>query len=481
MLPYLTEQENEELNLLLTPENWCPQAGPQESAYNSEADIIGYGGAAGGGKTDLGLGFAINKHHRSVIFRRTYPLLDGIESRGKELIGTEGFNGSLHRWDRPDGGSIRLASMQYDDDKKNFQGRPFDLYVFDETTEFTETQFRFVIGWNRTTKPGQKCRVLMTFNPPMDEAGEWVTRYFAPWLDNTHKNPAKDGEIRWYIYDESQGDVEVPDSMPVIRDGGATLIPKSRTFFHAELKDNPILQATGYQSQIDAMPEPIRSILKGNFGAYKQLDPFQVIRADWVKKAQERYLKSEQPQAITAMGVDVARGGEDKTVIAILRQDRFDELKKFPGKSTPDGKTAALLVEGEIPKDASPKIGVDVIGVGASVYDHLIADKPMTEAINFGAGSDGLDKSGKYKFANIRAEAYWKFREALDPDYGSTMALPPDKELLGDLCAPKWEVRAGKIYIESKKEIIERLGRSPDCADAVVLAWFTASHVLQIF
>ena len=467
---------------LRSNQNWHPQDGPQSAAYNSDADIIGYGGAAGGGKTDLGLGLAFNKHYRSVIFRRTYPLLEGIEARGKEIFGNDKYNGSLHRWLWDDGKSIRLASLQYEDDKKNFQGRPFDLYVFDEATEFLESQVRFVIGWNRSAKENQKCQVLLPFNPPMDEAGEWITKFFAAWLDNTHSNPAQDGELRWYARIDDE-DIEMPDNKP-IEHNGEWITPRSRTFFHAKLSDNPILERTGYQSTIDAMPEPIRSILKGKFGAYKLVDPFQLIRPDWVKAANERWNKSKPSEVITAIGADIARGGIDKMVIASLRQDRFDELKKYPGVSVPDGKTAALLIEEALPKDngvSLPAIGVDVIGIGASAYDHLIVDKPFVQGINFGAGSDETDKSGKYKFANVRAEAYWKFREALDPDYNSTMALPIDSELLGDLCAPKWEVRTGRLYIESKDEIKKRLGRSTDCADAIVLAWYASHHPIQIF
>jgi hypothetical protein len=211
----------------------------------------------------------------------------------------------------------------------------------------------------------------------------------------------------------------------------------------------------------------------------------------WVRAAQERWSKTEQPEVMTSVGVDVARGGTDKTVIAIQRQDRFDELLKYPGASTPDGKTVALLVEQCLPqleksneiteKFIMPAIGVDVIGVGSSAYDHLVSDKPFVTGINFGAGSDSTDRTGKYKFANIRAEAYWKFREALDPDYNGTIALPPDRELLGDLCAPKWEVRTGRLYIESKDEIKKRLGRSTGCSDAVVLAWYAANNSIQIF
>lgn len=450
---------------------WQPQPGPQAAAYESEADIIGYGGAAGGGKTDLLLGFAGNKHYRSIIFRRVFPLLEGIESRSREIYNHDAesrlkdrYNESLHRWELSDGRTIRFAAMQYEDDKKNFQGRPFDFYGFDEVTEFTESQVRFVIGWNRTTREGQKCRVVMTFNPPMDEAGEWVTRYFAPWLDETHARPAKDGELRWYAMIDGE-EQERLDSKPFDHNG-ETITPKSRTFFHAKLSDNPILEATGYAATIDAMPEPIRTLLKGKFGAYKIVDPFQVIPAGWVRAAQERWNNSEPSEVIRAVGVDVARGGADKTVIAILRQERFDELKKYPGITTPDGQTVAVLVKQAL-GNQKPSINVDVIGIGASAYDAM----PGSYGINFGAKSEATDKSQKFKFANKRAECYWLFREALDPDYDATLALPPDKELLGDLCSARWSIKSGKIYIESKEEIIKRLGRSPDCADAVVLAW----------
>lgn len=462
------------------PPQWKPQPGPQTAAYESDADVIGYGGAAGGGKTDLLLGFAGTKHYRSIIFRRVFPLLEGIEARSREIYNAgsdsrqkDRYNESLHRWELSDGRTVRFAAMQYEDDKKNFQGRPHDFYGFDEATEFTESQFRFVTGWNRSTRKGQKCRVMLTFNPPMDEAGEWVTRYFAPWLDDTHSNPAKDGELRYFAMVDGQ-EVERPDSLP-FEHNGEMIKPKSRTFFHAQLSDNPILEATGYAATIDAMPEPIRTLLKGKFGAYKVLDPFQVIRAEWVRAAQARWNETEATEVIKAMGVDVARGGGDKTVIATLRLDRFDELKKYPGISTPDGDTVALLVSENV-KEQKPLIAVDVIGVGASAFDAIRKSYESTNGVNFGSGSDATDKSGKFKFANLRAEAYWRFREALDPEYNPSMALPMDKELLGDLCAPKWSIRTGKIYIESKDEIIKRLGRSPDCADAVVLAWWIVSN-----
>ena len=58
-----------------------PQDGPQRQAYESEADIIFYGGAAGGGKTDLLLGLTLTSQQHSIIFRREAVQLVGIEER----------------------------------------------------------------------------------------------------------------------------------------------------------------------------------------------------------------------------------------------------------------------------------------------------------------------------------------------------------------------------------------------------------------
>ena len=55
----------------------------------------------------------------------------------------------------------------------------------------------------------------------------------------------------------------------------------------------------------------------------------------------------------------------------------------------------------------------------------------------------------------------WKFREALDPNSGLDIALPPDPELMADLAAPTWELTTRGIQIELKEKIIKRLGRSP--------------------
>ena len=74
---YLTPDEREELAMLVAADvdaaPWRPLPGPQTLAYESTADVIGFGGAAGGGKTDLAVGMALTQHHRAQMFRREGP------------------------------------------------------------------------------------------------------------------------------------------------------------------------------------------------------------------------------------------------------------------------------------------------------------------------------------------------------------------------------------------------------------------------
>jgi hypothetical protein len=458
---------------------WQPQAGPQAVAYASRADIIGYGGAAGGGKSDLLLGKAGTQHRRSIIFRRVFPSLRGMIERSREIFNADNdihskdsFNESLHVWRLADGRMLEFGAVQHEQDRKKYQGQPHDFIGIDEATEFPEGFVRFLLGWLRTTYPGQVCQAMLTFNPPLDDAGAWVVRFFAPWLDEDHPNPAKDGELRWYAMVKGK-EIECASGEAFDVEGDI-IQPMSRTFFHASLRDNPALASTGYGATIDAMPEPLRSLLKGNFHAARMVDPWQTIPVAWVKLAQKRWT-DERPKGAYCVGADPARGGGDKMAIARLHGAWFAPVETWPGAAVPDGPSAAALLAGDI--SAGANIGVDVIGIGASVYDSLKDNNAVVQPINFGAGAQNLsDRSGRLKFRNVRAAAYWKLREALDPDHGEDVALPPDSELLIDLTAPRYELKPSGIQLEDKDDIKERIGRSPDKGDAVVLAWWTALY-----
>lgn len=470
LLPYCTPAERAEINRILTLDKalWRPLPGPQSMAYYSQADIIGYGGAAGGGKTDLACGKALTQHRRVMILRREATQLTGIIDRFTELLkGRDGYNGADRIWRLGDR-QIEFGSTPNAGDETKYQGRPHDLLVFDEAANFLESQVRFLLGWLRTTIVGQKCQALMTFNPPTTVEGRWIVQFFAPWLDTKHPNPAQPGELRWFATLDGE-DVEVISGEPFTHKG-ETITPLSRTFIPSRVSDNPYLTGTGYMATLQALPEPLRSqMLYGDFHAGMQDDPWQVIPTAWVEAAMARWKKPDVLRPMASLGIDVARGGQDHTIIARRHEGMwFDEPLVYPGTQTPDGPTVAGLVIAAA-RDGAPE-HIDVIGVGASPYDFLRKARQHVLGVNVAEKSLATDRSGRLTFSNLRSELWWKMREALDPIANNGIALPPDKQLLLDLCTPKWELRGPVVYVQSREEIIKTIGRSPDYASAYILA-----------
>ncbi|MBZ9753193.1 hypothetical protein K7W42_20360 [Deinococcus sp. HMF7604] len=503
-LSALTPNELRLVDMLSDPNCiWAPQPGPQLEAYFSEADVLFYGGAAGGGKTDLALGLALTAHQRAVIFRRVYPELKGIIERLKALTHKMGkYNASEHVWRGAVGRKrrvIELESIQHEDDKKNQQGRDRDLHIFDEVPNFSESQVRFVIGWNRTADPGQRTRVVLTGNPPTDPEGEWVIKMFAPWLVAEYRvtltdpltedvvlgedgqpvefGPAAHGELRWFVVDAQGKDQAVKDGTPCFvkgvvnqKTGDLELVtPKSRSFIPARVTDNEFYMRTGYMATLQALPEPLRSqMLEGKFDLKADDHPWQVIPTAWVEQAQARWTEQRPNVPQSALGVDVARGGKDRTVIQPRYGTWFAPPLIYPGAVTRDGRSVAALVVNA--REDQAHIFIDATGVGTSAYDSLNAlEVPVTPVINSNP-TDERDMSGALTFANLRALSYWRMREALDPEKGEGLALPPDPTLKADLCAARWKLGVRGIQVELKEDIIKRIGRSPDVGDAVVMA-----------
>jgi hypothetical protein len=198
-------------------------------------------------------------------------------------------------------------------------------------------------------------------------------------------------------------------------------------------------------------------------------DAQQVIPTAWVDAAMARWRPRADRGEMMSMGVDVARGGRDSTVIATRHVGMwFDEPKVYPGTATPDGPTVAGLVVAQR-RDSAP-IHIDVIGVGSSPYDTLKGMALDVHGVNVAEKALGMDQSGRLTFFNQRSELVWLMREALDPANDTGIALPPDKRLRADLCAFTWEVRGTAIFVHSREQIISRIGRSPDWASAFVLA-----------
>lgn len=351
---------------------------------------------------------------------------------------------------------------------------------FDEITHFTEQSFRFVTGWNRSDIPGQRSRVIAAGNPPTNAEGYWVLQFWAPWLLPTYPRPAKDGELRWFaqLKDKNTGrfvDMEVdgPNEIPVPGEL-YPVKPRSRTFIRAFLTDNPVYMASGYMSVLQAMPEPLRSqMLHGDFLVGHEDHPRQVIPTEWVLAAQARWRSKDQldpRQRLDCVGVDTARGGRDNMVITLRYGTWFDEQLTFPGTETPDGFAAMTLIAGIIPVGERPMVNIDVIGIGSSVFDLAKASGLRAFAMDARQTSYARDSSGALGFARKKSEWWWKLREALDPMIGDDLAIPPDRQLLADLTAPRFVYKTNGVFVEDKDDLMSRIGRSPDHGDSLVLA-----------
>jgi hypothetical protein len=455
---------------------WIPQEGPQQEAFLSRADVVLYGGAAGGGKTDLAIGLALLAHQETLFIRREAKQLGAVLDRVGQLVdpGRKGWSGQDGRWLLPPWDGVRrqmvIGSTPALGDENKYQGRPRDLLVIDEAANMLEAQVRFLMGWVRSTSPGQRCRTLLCTNPPTSEDGYWLTEMFAAWLDRNHPNPAAPGELRWYAMVDGK-EIEVANGDKFTH-AGEEVIPQSRTFIPAKLDDNAYLRDTGYRATLQALPEPLRSqMLYGDFTAGRTDDEYQVIPSAWVQEAMDRWQEREfVAERIQITGCDPSRGGKDETIVAYRERNYFHPLRVWPGYEMPDGNAVASKVIEEVGASRCP-IHVDVIGIGAAVVDALEMVLPRRVVpVNASSKTEAKDWAGVLTFANKRAELWWNMRDLLNPANGQQIALPPDSKLRSELCSPRYLLRPNGIQVESKQEIKKRLGRSTDRADAVILA-----------
>ena len=490
----LNDQEKEELKEQLKDAPLAgPQPGPQAKAFECDADVLGYGGAAGGGKSALCILKAIHKHQRTVIFRKDAKQMSGMVDNMSEFLGHDlGLNRTRGTWYLPDkqGHLIEWGGIGDPGSEMNWRGREHDLLVVDEATEVNKDKIMYLRAWLRSAS-GHKCQTLFTFNPPggpddpSGGAGRWVKYYFGPWLDkNNPTYPAKSGEIRWFVTGSDGVDREVEDGEPreiVIRGEKEIIKPQSRTFIFATLKDNKYLGEAYFQS-LATLPEPHRSKLMFGIFDDEVLDhPSQVLPSKWVDDAMQRYreqytggtLQFERAKQMSAMGVDVARGGRDKTVIARRHGWFWDELIKIPGKGTPDGESVAS----ECIKYARDgcAICIDAGGVGASPYDILSQGYVEVFGVR-GQETQALPDLGfNEKCVNMRSALWWTMRKILDPANKLEPILPDDNDLRAELTAPQFSESMTKFVVEKREEVKKRVGHSTDMADAVIYSLYNAN------
>lgn len=153
----------------------------QVKAHQNTADELPYGGAAGGGKSHM-LIFELVKTCllvpgcQVVAFRRTFPDLERsliLKLRPILPKWLAKYNGSKHAWEFKNGSRLEMAYLQKETDIYNYQGSEYILIVFDELTQFTEKQYKYLLSRLRAggtvlqkmNQLGIKTRVIATANP----------------------------------------------------------------------------------------------------------------------------------------------------------------------------------------------------------------------------------------------------------------------------------------------------------------------------
>ena len=484
-------KDMDEAAKLATKDMWfAPNPGPQTDAYFCEADELFYGGKAGGGKSALICGLT-QEHERTLILRRIRA--DAGEMAEDEFVGGI-LKGDRSKWNGTDlryrDGKrvVKFAGCERLADRERHKGRPYDLMAFDEIPDFLFAQYIFITIWNRSATNGQRSRIVVSGNPPTTPEGLWVIKHWAAWLDSNHPNPAKEGELRWYVRD-AKGDEQEVDGIGPHEIDGELMEARSRTFISADLADNPDLNDDGqYKRSLNMLPLELRDAYRdGNFSMDMEDKPFQVLPTAWVQLAMARWKANPTPPEgvpMSAMGVDPAGGGPDRNAFAMRYGHWLDEVKTVPGSEIPLGENQTPYVQ-KWRRDRA-FIHIDCGGgYGNSTYGDLRNNEtPQGESrVIAYRGSTTPQrkrtKDGLLQLLNRRAEVYWNLRELLDPTQrgGSHICLPDDPELLAELTALQYTVKTNTIRVTEKAKLVADLGVSPDKADAVTLA-FSAGYTI---
>jgi hypothetical protein len=208
------------------------------------------------------------------------------------------------------------------------------------------------------------------------------------------------------------------------------------------------------------------------------IDPWRVISEEDAAKC--RYIDEAyegDPDAVRIGGIDVGGGG-DRTVIVERLGSAIGRIESFSDRDPMA--TVGKLVH-HIEEWNLSKVRIDVAGIGWGVAGRLREvlkerhSKCTVQSVNFASRS-----SQPKRFLNVRAEAWWNGRELSRNKAWSLAGL--DDDAIAELTMPRYEIvdSSGKLKIEPKDDVRERLGRSPDIADALLLAFYDGTGSAEV-
>jgi len=384
-----------------------------------------YGGAVGGGKSvglcneviQLSLDYPGNAgylcRHELTSFRRT-TLVTLERFLPDKLIRQHHGTESFIRLKN---GSLIYYGGLGDDQKAIDRLKSMDLGWFgiDQAEETSENHFFLLASRLRLNIPKIRYKALLTANP----APGWVKHRFIEQKLDDH------------------------------------------VFIQALPKDNPYLPED-YESNLRKLypEELVKQLLEGDWDALEAGN--YLFKYKDIKEAIDRDVEGGE----RVLGVDLARYGDDNSV-AIVREGMrviWIEVWAKADLMTSTGKIINLI------RTFDPdSVNVDVIGLGAGVVDRLKEQKYRVNGVNVAEAA-----SDKLKYANLRAEAYWQLADRFQKQ---EISIPDNLDLISQVSSIKYKFDShGRLQIEAKEDMKKRGMKSPDVADALMLAFMESPN-----
>lgn len=243
-----------------------PNPGQQERFLASSEREVGYGGAAGGGKSYAMLADAIRyggtKNMRALLLRRNMPELLELIDKSRQLYPLvfpgATFKEKDHRWNFPSGATLQFSFVEDDKDVYRYQGQSFTWIGIDEITHYpTPFVWNYLRSRLRSTDTTIPLYMRCTCNPG-GIGGWWVKKMFI--------DPAPMGETFW----ATDIDTDTILVFPSISDVPKELHGKplfKRKFIPARLTDNPhLMKDMEYLASLASLPEVHRRrLLEGDW------------------------------------------------------------------------------------------------------------------------------------------------------------------------------------------------------------------------
>lgn len=216
-------------------------------------------------------------------------------------------------------------------------------------------------------------------------------------------------------------------------------------------------------------------------GEFPKAMPDSFIQLDWVENCSKKTFIKRTPQTRIDIGVDVARYGDDESIICVVYDKMTQQfLKKLHHNDTMQvcGEVVILIEKLRLKYIGIPiHIKIDCDGLGAGVFDRLNEIKKQRRWVtvkiyecHFGAEGGKSNKNDPLEFSNATGIMWGTLRDKLK---NNKIELLYDDKQITQLSNRKYRVNSdGKIELERKEEMKKRGLSSPDMGDALALSLY---------